>query len=373
MVRSTDFIGLTREIWYKIGAILFIALIITAVAFKIAKSMQQDPPPHAETFSSESTCKAEVSDEHGCYPSKGEDWCAAKGACINRKEEDLMDDDAFSKQCSVQPEVDETPKDPTLSEEITDMSKSETCCMNGKSEEEIPPPTPPKEPSCNTCTKPPSDCPKTECPKPVYCPPCPKCPPPCPRMCPDLSKYVLKTSVPPCPEPKVDMDIYMLKSKCKQPDMSKYVLKTSVPSFKSTPCPPCICKCDGSTNDQSIEDDIEVNLNTDTSSADVVPPEEALGGKRDQSEASAAFDDSSTTAPIETVDNSSTTAPIETESKPKHSQSSSTSWGKYGGFGGDILGNDGLAQSSAKANFEGTCHADSQTVNGYSIQPVIEN
>lgn len=81
------------------------------------------------------------------------------------------------------------------------------------------------------------------CPKSVYCPPCPKCPKPCPRLCPDMSKYVLKTSVPPCPETQVDMDVYMLKSKCKTPDMSKYVLKSSLPSYKTPPCPPCICKC----------------------------------------------------------------------------------------------------------------------------------
>lgn len=80
--------------------------------------------------------------------------------------------------------------------------------------------------------------PSTSCPKSVYCPPCPKCPAPCPRMCPDMSKYVLKTSIPPCPVAEVDQDVYMLKSKCKQPDMSKYVLKSKMHSFKNPPRPP---------------------------------------------------------------------------------------------------------------------------------------
>lgn len=91
-----------------------------------------------------------------------------------------------------------------------------------------------------TCAKdkpgPPSTCPKT-----VYCPPCPKCPAPCPRMCPDMSKYVLKTSIPPCPVAEVDRDVYIPKSECKKPDMSKYVLKSKMHSFKKPPCPPCVC------------------------------------------------------------------------------------------------------------------------------------
>ena len=104
------------------------------------------------------------------------------------------------------------------------------------------------------------------CPKPVYCPPCPKCPQPCPRMCPDMSKYVLKTSIPPCPEPKVDMDVYMLKSKCKKTDLSKYVLKSSLPSYKTPPCPPCICKCGG--DDKTSTPDAETSsVPTDSSNA----------------------------------------------------------------------------------------------------------
>lgn len=55
------------------------------------------------------------------------------------------------------------------------------------------------------------------------------CPSPCPEM-PDMSKYILKSSIPPCP---------------KLPDMSKYVLKSSIPKCepcdkrKMPPCPPC--------------------------------------------------------------------------------------------------------------------------------------
>ena len=78
-----------------------------------------------------------------------------------------------------------------------------------------------------------------------------KCAPcaPCPQI--DYSKYVLKSAIPPptiCP----DMSKYMLKSECPSvPDLSKYVLKSSIP--KQAPiildcskcqkpkgeCPPC--------------------------------------------------------------------------------------------------------------------------------------
>jgi hypothetical protein len=62
---------------------------------------------------------------------------------------------------------------------------------------------------------------------------CPTCPP-----MPDMSKYVLKSTVPPCP-PLPDLSKYMLKTECPPyPDMSKYVLKSSVPK-----CPPCIASC----------------------------------------------------------------------------------------------------------------------------------
>ena len=110
-----------------------------------------------------------------------------------------------------------------------------------------PPPVPPPvsqttTPSSRSASCAPPNRKTAACPKAVYCPPCPKCPAACPRMCPDMSKYVLKTSIPPCPEPKVDREVYMLKSECKQPDMSKYVLKSSLPSYKAPPCPPCVCK-----------------------------------------------------------------------------------------------------------------------------------
>lgn len=81
--------------------------------------------------------------------------------------------------------------------------------------------------------------------------PCKDHPTSCPPI-PDLSKYVLKTSIPPCPaEP--DMNNYMLKSECPPvPDLSQYVLKSSVPKQqpiiidtsedrkeKCGQCPPC--------------------------------------------------------------------------------------------------------------------------------------
>jgi hypothetical protein len=86
--------------------------------------------------------------------------------------------------------------------------------------------------------------------------PCPdhkgdRYPPMCPPM-PDMSKYVLKTSIPPCPA-MPDLANYMLKSECPPvPDLSQYVLKSSIPKpepiiidtskdFKDRcgECPPC--------------------------------------------------------------------------------------------------------------------------------------
>ena len=76
-------------------------------------------------------------------------------------------------------------------------------------------------------------------------PNCPEC------KQPNMSKYVLKSSVPPCPS-MPDMSNYMLKSECPPvPDLSNYVLKSSIP--KQNPvildcskchkpkgeCPPC--------------------------------------------------------------------------------------------------------------------------------------
>ena len=96
--------------------------------------------------------------------------------------------------------------------------------------------------TCDACGKPaPCGCPA---PRP-RCPPCPPC------REPDLSKYVLKSTIPPCPTCP-DMSNYMLKTECPPvPDLSKYVLKSSIPkpqpvildcSKCSKPkgeCPPC--------------------------------------------------------------------------------------------------------------------------------------
>ena len=105
-----------------------------------------------------------------------------------------------------------------------------------------PPPPPPGPATCSDCGK------QSPCacanPRP-RCPPCPPC------REPDLSKYVLKSTVPSpiqCP----DMSQYMLKTECPPvPDLSKHVLKSSIPrpqpvildcSKCSKPkgdCPPC--------------------------------------------------------------------------------------------------------------------------------------
>ena len=98
------------------------------------------------------------------------------------------------------------------------------------------------EAKCKECRNPaPCGCPN---PRPV-CPPCPPC------REPDLSKYVLKSTVPPCP-PMPDLSKYMLKTECPSvPDLSNYVLKSSVPKPQpvildcskcnkpSGECPPC--------------------------------------------------------------------------------------------------------------------------------------
>ena len=76
----------------------------------------------------------------------------------------------------------------------------------------------------------------------LICPPC---------RDPDMSKYVLKSSIPPCPSCP-DMTNYMLKTECPPvPDLSKYVLKSSVPTPQPVimdcskcakpkgECPPC--------------------------------------------------------------------------------------------------------------------------------------
>ena len=75
---------------------------------------------------------------------------------------------------------------------------------------------------------------------------CPQCPP-----LPDMTKYVLKSSIPPCPTCP-DMNNYMLKTECPPvPDLAQYVLKSSIPKPEPIiidnsacrknggPCPPC--------------------------------------------------------------------------------------------------------------------------------------
>ena len=68
-----------------------------------------------------------------------------------------------------------------------------------------------------------------ECPTPKRRPshrPHPACPD-CKQ--PDMSKYVLKSSIPPCPQ-LPDLSNYILKSECPPvPDLSNYVLKSSIP------------------------------------------------------------------------------------------------------------------------------------------------
>lgn len=77
------------------------------------------------------------------------------------------------------------------------------------------------------------------------CPACPDC------KQPNMSKYVLKSTIPPCPAVP-DMSNYILKSECPPvPDLSNYVLKSSVPKQQPVvldcskcqkpkgDCPPC--------------------------------------------------------------------------------------------------------------------------------------
>jgi len=100
----------------------------------------------------------------------------------------------------------------------------------------------PAPPECRTCKKlSPCGCPN---PNPVVssCPPCRE---------PDLSKYVLKSTIPPCPS-MPELSRYMLKTECPSvPDLSNYVLKSSVPKPQPVildcskcnkpkgECPPC--------------------------------------------------------------------------------------------------------------------------------------
>ena len=96
---------------------------------------------------------------------------------------------------------------------------------------------------CSDCKKPASKC---DCKKKgmarLICPPC---------KAPDMSKYVLKSTVPPCPS-LPNLSNYMLKTECPPvPDLSKYVLKSSIPKQQPViidnsackkdvgECPPC--------------------------------------------------------------------------------------------------------------------------------------
>ena len=429
MVRSTSILGLSRDLWYKLGGILLVALVIAAIAYSLASASQAAVPPTAETFASatDKKCAANEADSHGCYPGKGEGWCAARGACINRMDAGLADDKAFAKQCALDDtttaaaastastttvtEVDTTVttkavETDTAVAETTSATESErtdatggACCLgdNGKAADDKKPaakcpasaPTAPAS-DCATC----GEAPPNNCPKPVYCPPCPKCPPPCPRMCPDLSKYVLKTSIPPCPEAQVDLTKYMLRSECKQPDMSKYVLKTSVPSFKCPLCPPCICKCDGSAYDPATDGDGHVTREEadgsadGSSSTDAVAAEEALGGNRNTSQSSADFDSADLTGTSVGASSGGTGGGsgggYGSGSSGYGIGSNGGGFGSLGGsafgFGGGLFGRSsngagGVGANSAGADFEGACAAsDNDAYNGsYSVQPVIQD
>jgi hypothetical protein len=95
--------------------------------------------------------------------------------------------------------------------------------------------------TCNSCNQPASACGCKGISR-LVCPPCRE---------PDLSKYVLKSSIPRCPS-LPDLTHYMLKTECPPvPDLSKYVLKSSIPKQQPViidnsackkdagECPPC--------------------------------------------------------------------------------------------------------------------------------------
>jgi len=91
-------------------------------------------------------------------------------------------------------------------------------------------------PQCSKCNKNATKCSCT--PKGMarlICPPC---------QAPDLSKYVLKSSIPPCPAAP-DLSQYMLKTECPPvPDLSKYVLKASIPKQQPVTIDNSACKKD---------------------------------------------------------------------------------------------------------------------------------
>jgi hypothetical protein len=98
-------------------------------------------------------------------------------------------------------------------------------------------------PRCSSCKKSASNCSCTaKGMARLICPPC---------RAPDMSKYVLKSSIPPCPAAP-ELSNYMLKTECPPvPDLSKYVLKASIPkqqpviidnsacTKEAGECPPC--------------------------------------------------------------------------------------------------------------------------------------
>ena len=98
-------------------------------------------------------------------------------------------------------------------------------------------------PRCSVCKKTPSTCAcKQKSIARLVCPPCKE---------PDMSKYVLKSTIPPCPS-LPNLSNYMLKTECPPvPDLSKYVLKSSIPKQQPViidnsacrkeagECPPC--------------------------------------------------------------------------------------------------------------------------------------
>ena len=184
----------------------------------------------------------------------------------------------------------------------------------------------------------------------------------------------------------------MLRSECKQPDMSKYVLKTSVPSFKCPPCPPCICKCDGSAYDPAVDGDgnvvrEEADGSPDGSGTkDAVAAEEALGGNRDTSQSSADFNSGDLTGSGASSSGTGggSGGGYGSSSSGYGSGSSGGGFGSLGGsafgFGGGLFGRSsngggGVGANSAGADFEGACAAsDNDAYNGsYSVQPVIQD
>ena len=367
--------------WCATPACVFAVVVALGlvVALAVYAARASTVPPDAEGFAAK--CAADVKDAYGCSPGKGEAWCARDNACLNRMDGNLTSDADFARRCDKAPTdtdadtdtlVDTTTVTATVDVATTNDAppvdsasvptpppKVATCCTGDAPSDtgsKCAPPVPPYAPPPTPPTAAGAPCP---CPKPVYCPPCPKCPPPCPRTCPDLTKYVLKSRIPPCPEAKVDTDVYMRKSECKVPDMSKYVLKSSLPDYKATPCPPCICKCDGTGYDEHTDSLVP-------HTEEVVAAEEALGGKRGDDASDAAFGDGD-------LADGAGTGTSDTGTSTSTSNTSNGAYGSASGTGsGTGTGWGGAYGSAASANFEGTCGASSGAYEGtYTVQPVI--